>query len=141
MRFYPPLLFQRIWVKKFKKDFRGAEVKIVKSIFNINYNKSIFGGTIFSAADPFFAVCIYQILQQKGYETRVWTKSASIQFIKPAYTSLHFSFYINDREIDEMLQGLDAAGKCSQVYPLEIFDTKSELCAIVDTEVHVRKTG
>ena len=141
MRFYPPLLFQRIWIQRFEQGFRGARVKIFKSVFNINYNRSIFGGTIFSAADPFFAVCIHQLLQQKRYKIRVWTKSASIQFIKPAYTSLHFSFYINDREIDEMLQELDSAGKYSKVYPLEIFDTKSELCAIVDTEVHVRRTG
>ena len=141
LRFYPPLLLQRVWVKKIKKDFLGAEVKVSKSIFNINFNRSIFGGTIFAATDPFFAVCLFQILTKKGYKVRVWTKSASIQFIKPAYTSLHFSFSISDDQINEICNELNSDRKCSKSYPLEIFDTKGELCAFVSTEVHVRKTG
>ncbi len=54
LRFYPPLLFQRIWVIRFEKDFKGVSVKINKSLINNNYNNSIFGGTIFAAADPIF---------------------------------------------------------------------------------------
>ena len=34
MRFYPPLFFQRIWVKKFDKGFSGVHVKIFKSFLN-----------------------------------------------------------------------------------------------------------
>jgi acyl-coenzyme A thioesterase PaaI-like protein len=56
MRFYPPLLLQRIWVIGFDKGFKGVSVKISKSLLNRNYNGSIFGGTIFAAADPFYPV-------------------------------------------------------------------------------------
>src|SRR6476659_10348579 len=83
MRFYPPLFFQRIWVKNFSPDFRSVEVKINKSILNTNYNKSIFGGTIFSATDPFYALLFDQIFRKKGFKTRVWLKSAQIQYLKP----------------------------------------------------------
>ena len=46
LRFYPPLLFQRIWVIRFTKGFRGVRVKVNRSLINNNYNNSIFGGTI-----------------------------------------------------------------------------------------------
>ena len=79
LRFYPPLFFQRIWVVKFGEDFTWVEVKINKSILNINYNKTLFGGTIFSASDPFYAILFDQILQKKGF------KELSFSGISPGF--------------------------------------------------------
>src|SRR5690606_5763504 len=61
MRFYPPLMFQRIWVKEFHPEFKGVDVIVLHSLLNRNYNSSIFGGTIFSAADPFYPILFDQI--------------------------------------------------------------------------------
>ena len=104
MRFYPPLFFQRIWVKKFDKGFSGVHVKIFKSFLNINYNNSIFGGTIFSGSDPFYAVLFDQILQRKNIKCRVWLKSASINYLKPGRTNLVFSITLTEEEIEELLR-------------------------------------
>ena len=65
MRFYPPLFFQRVWVKSFAPGYRGVTVVIRKSIFNKNYNGTIFGGTSFAAVDPFYPVLFQQILKRK----------------------------------------------------------------------------
>src|SRR5690606_39605827 len=80
MRLYPPFFFQRIWVRRFEKGFTGVEVKINRSLLNRNYNGSIFGGTIFAAADPFFALLFDQRLQRKGFKTVLWLKSETIQY-------------------------------------------------------------
>src|ERR1700742_3427732 len=101
IRFYPPLFFQRVWVVKFDKGFRGVEVKISKSIWNRNYNNSIFGGTIFSAADAFYPVLFFKIFTQKGYTIRAWSKSSEIKYIKPSYFNLNFKIYIDEAEINE----------------------------------------
>lgn len=138
MRLYPPLLFQRIWVKKFHKDFKGVDVKIVRSIFNRNYNASIFGGTIYAASDPFFALLFDQIFKRKGYKTRVWLKSASIDYIKPGRTSLFFQIKITEEEIDQAKNDLDNLGKFIKKFPMEIKDSEGVLCAQVINEVYVR---
>src|SRR4051812_40804109 len=91
MRLYPPLFFQRIWVVKFDKGFKGVQVKIKKSILNKNYNDSIFGGTIFSAADPFYPVLFHQLLSKKGYKLRVWSNSSTIEYLKPGLSDLFFN--------------------------------------------------
>src|ERR1700712_82671 len=100
IRFYPPLLLQRIWVVKFDKGFLGAEVKIIKSILNKNYNNTIFGGTLFAAADPFYPLLFYQALVGKGYKIKIWSKSSEIKFIKPGTTNLHFKINITNSNIE-----------------------------------------
>ncbi|MEO5911825.1 MAG: DUF4442 domain-containing protein [Pelobium sp.] len=138
LRFYPPLFFQRIWIKKIGADFRSVEVVVKKSFLNINYNKSIFGGTIFSASDPFYALLYDQLLRLKGYETRVWLKSASIQYLKPGRGDLYFRIELTEKEIAEAEEALQTLGKFVKSYPIEIFNDKGELCATVNNEVYIR---
>jgi hypothetical protein len=138
MRFYPPLFFQRIWVKNFSPDFRSVEVKINKSILNTNYNKSIFGGTIFSATDPFYALLFDQIFRKKGFKTRVWLKSAQIQYLKPGNSDLYFKIILTEDEVDEAEQILKANGKFIKSFPIDVFNKDGLLCAHIENEVYVR---
>lgn len=138
MRLYPPLLFQRIWVKKFHKDFKGVDVKIVHSILNKNYNASIFGGTIYAASDPFFALLFDQIFRRKGYKTRVWLKSACIDYIKPGRASLYFQIKLTEQDIEQAKNDLDNIGKFIKKFTMEITDREGILCARVVNEVYVR---
>jgi hypothetical protein len=138
LRFYPPLFFQRIWVLKFGHDFKSAEVKISKSSLNKNYNKTIFGGTIFSATDPFYALLFDQIFRKKGFKTRVWLKSASIQYLKPGNTDLYFKINVSDEDIKEAEIALNTVGKFVKTFPMEILNKHGEICALVNNEVYLR---
>ncbi|MGY4386235.1 hypothetical protein ACVWYN_003286 [Pedobacter sp. UYP24] len=135
---YPPLLFQRIWVKKFHKGFRGVEVKINKSLFNNNYNNSIFGGTIYAATDPFYALLFDQLLQRQGFKVRIWLKSASIQYLKPGRSDLYFTIKITDDMLQDAIEALNTSGKFVKAYPMEITNAEGEICATVMNEVYIR---
>lgn len=138
LRFYPPLLFQRIWVVQFEKNFCGVKVKVNKSLINNNYNNSIFGGTIFAAADPFYPLLFYQILIHKGYQVRVWLKSAQINYLKPGRTDLFFDIRINEADIEEIEQVLNTSGKHVKSYPIEMYNKDGELCVSVTSEIYIR---
>ena len=138
MRFYPSLFFQRIWVIKFDEGFRGVRVKINKSILNMNYNKSIFGGTIFSAADPFYPVLFYQLLTLKGYKVIAWSKASHIHFLKPAMTDLFFKITIDDKVISKCEQALKTTGKFVRVLVIDIYDKNEQLCVSVSNEIYIR---
>ncbi len=138
MRFYPPMFFQRIWVTKFHKDFRGVDVKINKSLITTNLGDSIFGGTIFSATDPFYALIFGQLMQRKGLKVTVWLKSAQINYLKPGRTDLFYSIAITDEMIAEAETALLTEGKFVKAYPIEIFDETKELCATALNEVYLR---
>lgn len=135
---YPPLLFQRIWVQRFHPGFRGVDVKINKSLFNKNYNGSIFGGTIYAATDPFFALLFDQLLQRQGFKTRVWLKSASIQYLKPGRSALYFTIIVTEEMLNEAIQTLKNGEKFVKAYPMEITDGSGQLCATVMNEVYIR---
>ncbi|MFD0793856.1 DUF4442 domain-containing protein [Mucilaginibacter litoreus] len=138
LRLYPPLLFQRIWVIKFNKNFRGVQVRIFKSFFNKNYNGSVFGGTIFSAADPFYPVLFNQILNTNHRKLKIWSKSSKIDFLKPAYSDLYFQIFITDTFIQQAADMLDNTGKFEHSFQIQIIDSNNDVCASLINEVYVR---
>lgn len=138
LRFYPPLFFQRIWVRRFHPDFHQVDIKVSRSVFNRNSNGSIFGGTIFAATDPFYSLMFDQIFKRKGYKTVVWLKSSSIRFIKPAYSTLSFSVRISSAEIDEAEAALKANGKFIKTFQISVIDRHGVECAVADNEVYIR---
>jgi hypothetical protein len=138
MRFYPPLLLQRVWIRSIGKDFRSAEVKVFRSVFNLNYNRSIFGGTIFAAADPFYPVLFFQALKKRGINARIWVARSEIDYIKPAYTSLVFKIVIRDDDLHEITSALQAEGKLRKSFSIEMLNLRGELCSRVLTEIYIR---
>jgi hypothetical protein len=138
MRLYPPLLFQRIWVRGFNKGFKGVRVKIIKSIFNKNYNGSIFGGTIFAAADPFYPVLFDRVLNTGGRKLKIWSKSSKINFLKPALSSLSFQIILSDADIELAIHTLNTTGKYESSFPIDIYNNNNEVCVSLMNEVYIR---
>lgn len=136
---YPPLLFQRISVRRFGPGFRTAEVRIAKSLFNRNYNRTIFGGTLFSAVDPIYVFMYWQIFARKGYRIQGWLKSASIDYKKPGDTTLTIQFALSESDIGEAERQLNEVGKFVKKHGIEIRNTRDELCAVAETEIYIRK--
>ena len=139
MRLYPPMLLQRIWVQKIYKGFKGAEIKINRSLFTLNFGKAIFGGTIFSATDPFYAILFGQILKHKGYNITVWLKSAGIRYLKPGRSDLYYCIAITDEMINEVELELNTKGVFVKTYPIEVYCKSGELCAVAKNEIYIRK--
>ncbi|MFD0749466.1 DUF4442 domain-containing protein [Mucilaginibacter calamicampi] len=138
LRFYPPLFFQRIWVVNIEKDFSGLQVNISKSILNRNYNRSIFGGTIFSAADVCYPVLFHQLLSRKGYKVAVWSRSAHIDFLKKSNGTIKFGISLSDKDISEAEQVLNEHGKHIKSYPIVIYNNNGDVCVNVMCEVYIR---
>lgn len=139
MRLYPPLLLQRIWVQNIDKDYRGARIKINRSLFTLNFGKAIFGGTIYAATDPFYAILFGQIFKRKGYDISVWLKSASIQFLKPGRCDLYYNIIITDAMIEEAEIALISKGVFVKSYTIEIYSKTGRLHAIAKNEIYVGK--
>ncbi|GAB2688563.1 DUF4442 domain-containing protein [Mucilaginibacter koreensis] len=132
------MLLQRIWVVDIGTNFTSAKVKLNKSLLNINYNSSIFGGTIYAATDAFYPVLFHQLFTHAGYHVIVWLKSAQVHYIKPGRSALHFEIKLDQQQIAEAKHILDTEGKFIRSYLTELYNTNGELCASVSSEVYVR---
>ena len=139
LRFYPPFLFQRIWVKNIAPDFTSMEVKIFKSFLNINSNKTVFGGTIFSSLDPIHSILLDQILKHKGLKRTVaWLKSAQIDYLKPGKTHLEFTAKIDPSLIDVAFEEIKKNGKVIKTFTTEVFDKTGVKCVVCHNEIYIR---
>ena len=138
LNIFPPLLFNRIVLKEISDDFMQMRVVIRRALFNINFHKTIFGGTIFSACDPYFPTMYYHIFAKKNRKLIIWLKSAEIQYLRPADTSLKLHFIITKEDILLAEKTLDEKGKFEIWHDVEAVSKKGIVCAKAKMLVYLR---
>ena len=138
LNIFPPLLFNRIVLKEISDDFMQMRVVIRRALFNINFHKTIFGGTIFSACDPYFPTMYYHIFAKKNRKLIIWLKSAEIQYLRPADTSLKLHFIITKEDIALAEKALDEIGKFEIWHTVEAINKKGIVCARAKILVYLR---
>lgn len=138
MNFYPPFLFGRVRVKKVAKDFKFVQVRVKKSLLNKNLSGSMFGGTMFSAADPFYALMYWQnFAHQYDQKVRVWLKSAEIKYKRPAIKDMYLDFSISQEDVLEVKKGLEKHGKHNKEHLVFLKDKLGNTYAEVKLVVYV----
>jgi len=138
LNLYPPFLFNRIRIDEIGAGFRMCRVRVGRSLLTRNLNGTTFGGSIFSAADPIYAVMYWQVLARAGERVQVWLRSATIRYLRPATTELRMEFRLEAEEIRTAIETLHREGRFSKSYTTEAVDRQGNVCAVVDTEVFLR---
>ncbi len=136
LNLFPPLFFNRIYLKEISSDYKEINVVLKKSFTNINYYKSIFGGSIFSACDPYFPIMYYHIFKNK--KLIVWVKNAEIEYLIPAKSNLRLNFKISDKNINEIKLELEKNGKHEIKNEVLAIDNQNEICAKAKINVYLR---
>ncbi len=139
LNLFPPLLFNRIVLKEINKDFTEMKVVVRRSLSNINFHKTIFGGSIFSACDPYFPTMYYHIFKRKNRNLIIWIKSAEIQYLKPADTSLKLQFEIMHTDIKTVEEELKEREKTEIWHTVEAKNKKGIVCARAKILVYLRE--
>ena len=81
------------------KDLKTLRIRLKYSYKNKNYVGSIFGGSLFSAVDPFPMVQLINIIDR---DYVIWDKAAQIRFRRPAFEDLYADFTYTDSELEEI---------------------------------------
>ncbi|MGW9684310.1 PaaI family thioesterase [Flagellimonas sp. 2504JD1-5] len=96
------------------EDLLTITMKLPITYKNRNYVNTIFGGSMFSAADP---IPMVQLINLLGPDYVVWDKSAEIFFKRPAKETLYAEFRYTIEELEEI------KAKVAQQNELEIIKT------------------
>lgn len=139
MNLYPPLLFNRVITKRISVDFKEVDVVIKKSWLNKNLQGSIFGGTLFSAADPFYAMMYWNIFAHRKVKMEAWVRYVEGNYIKPSSSNMNLQFRISDEDILEAEQCVEKEGKFKKMHTVELKDEKNEVCVVFNILVIIRK--
>lgn len=141
LNLFPPFLFQRIRVTEIDPDFRNVRVRVARTLLTHNLNGTTFGGAIYAAADPMYALMFWQIFARRGERIRVWLKSARVRYLRPATTHVVFDFSLSEEQVRAVVRRLDEDGRCSESYASAATDLDGRVCATVQTEVYLRRPG
>ena len=137
LNLYPPYLFTRTRVKSISPDWRETVVVLKKSLLTRNYVGTTFGGSIFAASDPFFMLLLIKILGIR--EHVVWDKAATIEYKRPARSSLTFRFAISDADLEAIRRDLESKGKSEPVLTVDAVDRAGQVCATVSKTIYIRR--
>lgn len=139
LNYYPPLFFQRVRTMEIGAGCRSCTVQVKRSLWNRNLQGTTFGGSIFAGADPFYAILYWQVFARRGERVRVWLKSAAIDYLKPARSTLTLRFALSDADVDDAVAALDREGRFARTFTVDAVDEDGITCAVVTTEVYLRR--
>lgn len=139
LNLYPPFLFGRTRVLSVDEGFRRCTVRVRPSLLTRNLQGTIFGGTIFSAADPFHALLYWQLFARRGVRVQAWLKSARIDYLRPAASDLALEFALSEEDVEAARSALDREGRFARTFRTEAIDLQGQVCSVIETEVYLRR--
>ena len=115
-------------------DQSELHVRLRLNLWTYNYVGTIFGGSLFAAADPFYMV---MLLRSLGSDYVVWDKSASIRFRRPGRSTLYAVFTLTRQDLDSIRQEVAAAGKTIRDYPVQWRDKNGVVHAEIVRQCYI----
>jgi acyl-coenzyme A thioesterase PaaI-like protein len=117
-------------------DWREVRVRLPLSWRTRNYVGTIFGGSLYGAADPWYMIMLIHAL---GPAYTVWDKAATIRFKKPGRSKLFARFLLSEDEIAEIRRVLETEPKTDRVYTVDLVDADGVVHATVEKTISIRK--
>ena len=115
-------------------DWSELRVKLPLNWRTRNYVGTIFGGSLYSAVDPFLML---MLIERLGRDYVVWDKSASIRFRKPGTSTLHATFTVDDAEVADLRAAVDAAGSLDRTWQVDLVDSEGVVHASVEKVLYI----
>jgi acyl-coenzyme A thioesterase PaaI-like protein len=115
-------------------DMKRAVVRLPLKRATRNGAGTLFGGSLYSATDPVFALLL---LVQLGPDYIVWDKAAAIRYRKPGREPLTAEFVIDDAEVAAVRAEVAKNGSCDRTYTTRFIDRQGVVHAEIDKTVYV----
>jgi acyl-coenzyme A thioesterase PaaI-like protein len=126
-------------------DSSEVHLRLGLNLWTRNYVGTIFGGSLFAAADPFHML---MLMKQLGPQYVVWDKAASIRFKRPARSRLYAVLRIAPEELEMIRQEVSAKGHVTRPYTIRWLDTDGQVyaeierqCYIADKSIYEKRKG
>ena len=123
-------------VVELSQDFRKLRVKLRLTWLTRNLVGTIYGGSMYSAIDPFYMLMLMRIL---GRDYVVWDKACTIRFKRPARETLFADFHIDDEMLTLMRTEVERSGEGTFTLPVALQSSAGTVYAEFDKVLYVAK--
>ncbi|WP_312911894.1 DUF4442 domain-containing protein [Natronosalvus caseinilyticus] len=121
-------------VRYIASDWQEVRVSIPRSWRTKNVFGTTFGGSIYAAIDPIYAMMLIQALEDSYV---VWDRGATIEFEKPGKETLYARFRLPDAELEEIESILETESSTTRTYAVDIVAADGTRHARAEKEVYV----
>lgn len=116
------------------EDTSEIHIKLKLKWTTRNYVGTVFGGSIYAAADPIYML---QLIQLLGDDYVVWDKAASVKFIKPVRNTIYSRFVITEEILHEVKTKVAAEQKYVMDIPAQWVDAEGTVYAEVIKTLYI----
>ena len=135
-KYWPPFLSSGISVKEFDLDKGYVVSQLKPSRWNVNYYKTLYGGSLFSMCDPFY---VFILAHKLGRGYYIWDLKAEISFLKATKKTVTARFEVSDEKAKEIISLAESGGRVEPVFKVQIVDTDGVVIAEVTKTLYVKK--
>jgi len=134
MNLYPMYLGTGGKIVFISSDWREVKIRLRRSLWTYNYVGTIFGGSMFSASDPFYML---MILHNLGREYVIWDKSAHIRFKKPGKSTLYAHFELSEEVLSDIKEKVTYSGETDYSFLIRWKDKNGVVHAEIERTVYI----
>lgn len=118
------------------ENLRTIRIKLPLNWRTRNIYGTLFGGAMYAATDPLYALLIKVGLGQ-GYI--VWDKSGAIRYKKPGRTDLYAECSISNAELKDLRERLEHEPSVDLDYEIALMDAEGVIHAVVMKTIYVAR--
>ncbi|NOI20515.1 DUF4442 domain-containing protein [Vibrio coralliilyticus] len=123
-------------IRYLSSDFMCAQIELPCSWRTMNHYGFTWGGGIYAAIDPVYAVMLFKVFNGKY---KILDKTAEINFLKPATSTLNAKFKLTKRRIDLIKSQVEKTGHYQCVMNIKLEDENGNTCAICKKVISIKR--
>lgn len=124
------------WITDLAADFSYMRIKLPLKWRTKNIVGTMFGGSMFAAADPIYMVMLRERL---GDDYTVWDKAGSIRFKRPGEDTLYAEFHLPDDEVIAIESELDPGESVDREFSVDLVDDEGVVHAEVTKTIYIER--
>jgi hypothetical protein len=138
MNWYPMYFGTGGKILFWSSDHKELHLRLRLNLWTYNYVGTIFGGSLFSASDPFYMLMLFKAL---GNAYVVWDKSANIKFKRPAKTTLYTKYKIEEEDFRKIRAEVAEKGDTTYSFVIQWMDKDQVVYAEIERVCYIGDKG
>ncbi|MGQ0579014.1 MAG: DUF4442 domain-containing protein [Betaproteobacteria bacterium] len=118
------------------EDLRAIRIKLALNFRTRNIHGSLFGGAMYAATDPLYALLV-KVGLGPGYV--VWDKAGAIRYLRPGRSALYAECSISEAELASLKSRLESAPSVDLDCEMELTDAGGVVHAVVQKTIYVAR--
>ncbi|HVY04803.1 MAG TPA: DUF4442 domain-containing protein [Burkholderiales bacterium] len=134
--FFPAFRASGARVIYIAEDMRSLRIKLPLNFLTRNIHGTLFGGSMYAATDPLYAILIKVAL---GPDYIIWDKAGAIRYKRPGRSTLYAECSISESQVQGLRRKLEFEASVDVDYEIELVDGRGAVHAVVDKTIYVAR--